>query len=187
MNDLVIRKALVDFLVKTKSDPNTIIVSEMGLSEGKAIVDVASINGVMCGYEIKSDVDSLYRLEKQIHTYKNYFQKITVVTTKTHLAKIRKNYPNWLGLMLAYEEGGIVCIKQLRQPKYNRQTSKQEISSLLWRDEVKTLLALRGIKGISNAPRHQLWEVISDLCSEDELIGVVKETMRSRRSWQVVG
>ena len=177
----------MDFLIKTKNDPNTIIVSEMGLSEGKAIVDVASINGIMCGYEIKSDVDSLYRLEKQISTYKDYFQKITVVTTKTHLAKIRKNYPNWLGIMIAYEENGSVLIKQLRQARYNKQTCKQEITSLLWRDEVRTLLASRGVRGISNTPRRQLWNVMADLCTEDELIGIIKETMRSRRSWQVVG
>lgn len=187
MNDFVIRKALMDFLIKTKNDPNTILVSEMGLSEGKAIIDVASINGIMCGYEIKSDVDSLYRLENQISTYKSYFQKITIVTTKTHLTKIRKNYPSWLGIMLAYEENGTVLVKQLRQARYNRQTDKQEMTSLLWRDEVRTLLAARGVRGISNAPRHQLWDVMAGLCSEDELIGIIKEAMRSRRSWQVVG
>lgn len=187
MNDAVIRKALLSFLAETKNDPNTILVSEMGLSEGRAIIDVAMINGVMCGYEIKSDVDTLYRLERQIETYKNYFQKLTIVTTKTHLKKVRAKCPAWIGIILAHEEDGIIVIKQLRQPKYNRRTNKHDITSLLWRDEAKTLLASQGVKGISSAPRQHLWDVIANLYSESELIGIVKETMRSRRAWQVVG
>jgi hypothetical protein len=187
MNDPVIRKSLLDFLAKTKNDPNTILVSEMGLSEGKAIIDVAMINGIMCGYEIKSDVDTLYRLDRQIETYKKYFQKLTVVTTKSHLAKVRQKCPPWVGIMLAYEEDGIVHIRQLRQAKLNKKTSKQEITSLMWRDEARAILHSRGVKGISSAPRSQLWYQISELCDESELIAIVKDTMRSRRAWQVVG
>lgn len=186
MNDAVIRKALLDFLAQTKNDPNTILVSEMGLSEGQAIIDVAMINGVMCGYEIKSDVDTLYRLERQIETYKKYFQKLTVVTTKTHLKKVRALCPTWIGIMLACEKDGIVSIRQLRQPRYNRRTSKHDITSLLWRDETKMLLASQGIKGISSAPRQHLWDITAELYDESELISIVKDTMRSRRAWQVV-
>lgn len=187
MNDPVIREALLDFLAKTKNDPNTILVSEMGLSEGKAIIDVAMINGLMYGYEIKSDVDTLYRLDRQIETYKSFFQKLTIVTTKTHLAKVRQKCPKWVGIMLAYEENGVVYIRQVRQAKLNKQTSKQEITSLMWRDEARAALHSRGVRGLSSKPRAQLWLQIADLCDETELIALVKETMRSRRAWQVVG
>lgn len=187
MNDFVIRNALIEFLTKTKKDPNSIVVSEMGLSEGKAIIDIAHINGIMCGYEIKSDVDTLYRLSGQIETYQDFFQKLTVVTTKSHLIKVRKNYPNWIGIMLAFEADGIVQIKELRRPKYNKKTNKHELTSLMWRDEARIILKSRGVKGISNVPRYQLWSRLADLCSEEELIAIIKETMRSRRAWQVVG
>ncbi len=187
MNDVVIREALVSLLTKTKEDPTTIVVSEMGLSEGRSIIDVATINGVMSGYEIKSDVDSLYRLDRQIATYQQFFQKLTIVTTKKHLAKIRMNYPAWIGLMLAYEVDGIVMIRQLRKPKLNRRTNNRDITTLLWRDEARMALKGRGVTGISSATRSILWDKMSQIHSQEELIAVVKTSMRSRRAWQVVG
>lgn len=177
----------MSLLTKTKEDPNTIVVSEMGLSEGKSIIDVALINGVMCGYEIKSDVDTLYRLEKQIETYQLFFQRLTIVTTKTHLVKVRVNFPKWIGIILASEENGVVYLKEIRKPKHNSRTNNRQISTLIWRDEAKVMLKNRGITGISSSPRSALWDILSELHSQEELIAIIKGIMRSRRAWQVVG
>lgn len=186
MDDSIIRKSLIDYLQIEKIEKNAIIISEMGLDGGRAIIDIAMINGVMCGFEIKSDLDTLYRLQSQIAVYEKYFNQLTIVTTKTHLAKIRKNFPSWVGIMVAVEDDSGVRIKPLRKPKTNRRILKTELTKLLWKDEAKLHLSAQGVRGISSSPRHILWEKIAEMTTEEELVSVIKASMISRTNWQVV-
>lgn len=187
MNDAIIRNSLLGFLKENKQDKNSILVSEMGLDGGSAIIDIALINGAMCGYEIKSDVDTLDRLRSQIPIYEKYFQYLTIVTTDKHLKNVREYLPNWVGIMLAEEHAsGTSNINSVRKPRFNKNMSKDELTKLIWKNEAQSLLYTKGVKGISNVPRRILWERIAETTTEDQLIQEIKKFMNSRSSWQVV-
>ena len=81
MNDFQIRKAIKEQeLINHLGDPDTKIIDEMGLNLGSSIIDIAVVNGNMLGYEIKSDRDTLNRLNSQIEQYNKVFDYLNIVT-----------------------------------------------------------------------------------------------------------
>jgi hypothetical protein len=58
------------------------IIEELGVVHGKSRIDIAVINGLMHGYEIKSDKDTLQRLPEQMNMYNSVFNKVTLVVGK---------------------------------------------------------------------------------------------------------
>lgn len=44
------------------NDPETVVINELDVCFGNAIIDVVAVNGEIYGFEIKSEQDSLERL-----------------------------------------------------------------------------------------------------------------------------
>ena len=69
---------------------STTFVNEMGVNS-KNIVDLAALDfnkNIFYGFEIKSEVDSLKRLPKQLSTYSTFFNIVYVVAHKKHTSSI---------------------------------------------------------------------------------------------------
>ena len=82
-NDTLIRSALKKFLTNHHAqDEKVRIIEEFGVQHGTARVDIAVINGIIHGYEIKSDQDTLRRLPRQMGVFNLVFDKITLVVGK---------------------------------------------------------------------------------------------------------
>jgi hypothetical protein len=70
MRDRDVREAVLERLAAEHAgDADTHIVQEMGVWSGVARIDIAVINGELCGYELKSDRDTLERLPRQMEYY----------------------------------------------------------------------------------------------------------------------
>lgn len=69
------------------------IVPELEVVRGQARVDLAVIHRELCGYEIKSDVDTLLRLPRQIRFYDQVLDRMTLVVTRRHLHAARPLLP----------------------------------------------------------------------------------------------
>jgi hypothetical protein len=99
MKDIHIRTALKSKLLSHYAkDPSTLIVDELGLRHGAARVDVAVINGVIHGFELKSDCDTLKRLPSQIKVYNSVLDRITLVVGNRHLKDSINLVPKWWGI-----------------------------------------------------------------------------------------
>ena len=66
-------------------DGDTILVEELGLCRGFVRADIAVVNGLMKGFEIKSERDTLQRLQKQVEAYSRIFDTATIVVAGRHL------------------------------------------------------------------------------------------------------
>src|SRR5438093_602201 len=100
MNDALIRERFhKQRLWRFHASPNTLVVDELGLKHGKCRADIAVINGHLAGYEIKSDEDSLDRLEEQVEVYSAVFDRATVVVGTKHVGSIRSVVPRWWGIV----------------------------------------------------------------------------------------
>jgi hypothetical protein len=76
MNDIDLRTALIENLSATyRNDPQTFIVEEMSLCEGKGRIDVAVVHVTLDGSELKSDRDRLDRLARQSEIYGAVFER----------------------------------------------------------------------------------------------------------------
>ncbi|EMP2054345.1 sce7726 family protein [Enterobacter kobei] len=90
-----IKKTVLNYLlIKGKIKNETIVINELTIDSFARRVDLAIlVDGKIIAYEIKSDADSLYRLSGQLEKYKQYFDKIIVITTIKHVENILNMIP----------------------------------------------------------------------------------------------
>lgn len=73
------------------------MLSEFRVGACKA--DIAILNGTATVYEIKSERDSLSRLEKQIDAYKKFFASVYVIAGENHLDEIYATVSEDVGIL----------------------------------------------------------------------------------------
>jgi hypothetical protein len=197
-NDHVIRIELRQILEKeleqyrSESGRPANIFEELGVSHGKARIDIAVVNGVMHGYEIKSDRDTLSRLFEQMHEYNAVFDKITLVVGQRHLLDAIYQIPEWWGITLVkINTEQQVAFYSIREARDNE--NKQvpiSIARLLWRAEALKILEERNeADGVRSKPREFIHEKLAEVLKDD--VGTLKEHVRnallvSRGDWRSV-
>jgi hypothetical protein len=95
-------KALLLNFLKEKGfiNSHSIIMSELTIGDYSRRVDLAILtNGKLIAFEIKSEADSLYRLDGQLQTYSKYFDKVIIIFDKkfsNHITNnVSKDYGKW--------------------------------------------------------------------------------------------
>jgi hypothetical protein len=66
---------------------------------GDCKADIVILNGTATVYEIKSERDSLARLENQIANYQKVFASVNVVVSEGHVAKVAASMPRDVGVL----------------------------------------------------------------------------------------
>lgn len=188
MRDLDIRDALRSLLIaRHRAEPDTLILDELGLCEGEVRIDLAVINGILAGYEIKSDRDTLQRLPVQADVYGRVLNEITLVVNGTHRERVTQMVPEWWGLVEAFDTDEGVELRVIREPRTNPIIDAVALAKLLWRDEVIEELRNRAINGnVLKEPRRVLWERLARAVSHEELLGIVTQRLKARGNWRAV-
>jgi hypothetical protein len=97
-NEYVYRAALVrNVLMGTHSLTTASMLTEFRAATSKA--DLVILNGTATVYEIKSERDTLARLEKQVADYQKVFAKIFVIAGAEHVESIAQLVPERVGVM----------------------------------------------------------------------------------------
>jgi len=192
-NDKIIRTALRAVLEKDVKKINlndshhSKIFEEFGIRHGLARIDIAVINGIMHGYEIKSDRDTLKRLSEQMNEYNSVFDKITLVVGKCHLYNAINIVPDWWGIVIAkIDINKNVVFHTIREADYNPEQKGVSIARLLWREEaLKILEDQNKAIGFRSKPRNLIYERLASVLDEETLKDKVKNTLLvSRKDWR---
>lgn len=132
-----IKKVVLNHLLsKGKIKNDTILINELTIDSFARRVDLATlVDGKIIAYEIKSDADSLYRLSGQLEKYKQYFDKIIVVTTIKHIEKILTMIPNNIEVWAVIE--GKIKIK--KRGKFSNIEDKGDYLDLLRVQDMRKL------------------------------------------------
>lgn len=165
--------------------PDSIVIDELGLAHAKARVDVAVINGCVHGYEIKSGVDTLERLPRQLDLYRQCLGMLTIVADTKHVDRIERIVPDWTGV-IAVKKGsrGAVAFSTVRRAKSNPELDKFQLAHLLWKSEAVTLLSEFGASSTElRAPRKALYEAISKHMTAKEMTAAIRKFMVQRSGW----
>jgi hypothetical protein len=187
MRDRDLRGAVKQLLLTSSySDPNTLIVEELGLLHGEGRIDIAVINGELHGYELKSAKDTLNRLPKQVAVYNLIFDRITLVVTPYHIAQATEIIPEWWDITLA--EGDLpneIHFRRIRMGSENTAVSPLEIVKLLWRDEALRLLEdLGAAAGLRSKPRMILYSRLVEILDLAGLRASIRSCLKSRKDWR---
>ena len=187
MNDPDIRNAFHrSVLRKEHNQSDTLVVDELGLEHGKCRADIAVINGHLIGYEIKSDVDSLKRLDSQITAYNGIFDNLSLILTDCHRDEAMQILPNWWGVILAKSSKyNRVNFEYLKLPRLNPKINNNAVAQLLWREEAQEVLFNLGVRGARLRERRAiLYKYIVELLSPMELRHTVREYLKNRKDWR---
>ena len=186
MNEADIRSALDQHLrLQAPSGVETLVRHEMGICNGARRIDVTVIGARIDGYEIKSDDDTLVRLEAQAADYGRVFDRLTLVTTDKHLKRATAEIPQWWGIILAHKDDHSARLETLREPQVNTLTEPFATTQLLWRAEALEELKTRNqARGLSKKPRHHVWTALAELLPKEELTYLVRQKMMTRPDWR---
>jgi len=187
LNDQLIRASLHrKRLRKYHKNPEALVVDELGLKHGQVRADVAVVNGSLCGYEIKSDKDTLGRLAKQIPAYNAVFDKVTIVAGEKHVDQAAATVPNWWGVLIAYQGSkGAIHFKPIRAPQFNTQVDMVAVAQLLWHSEVAGILDSLGYPSKTlRQSRSVLYEIVAEALPARELQKKTREILKTRKGWR---
>jgi hypothetical protein len=109
-NEYIYKNVIANNILLGKHSLNT---SQM-LTEfrvGKCKADAVVINGTSTVYEIKSELDSFNRLEKQLGAYMQVFDHINVITSKQQAEKLLKDIPEIVGILIVTDKKSISTLR----------------------------------------------------------------------------
>jgi hypothetical protein len=141
LNDGEVRARLLQYLAKRGFSP----VEEVALAWNRTRIDVVGMHGgVLCGFEIKSEADTLERLKKQAQRYRRYFEKLYLVGAEGHLEGARLVLPGYWGIWAVRAHGrGVHIIRRTppaQSPRSNRHQKAQPLAMLMRKPELLNVL-----------------------------------------------
>lgn len=187
MKELDVRRLLYQTEIrKVLSDtPGSRVVDELELLRGVVRVDVAVINDMLHGYEIKSAADNLNRLPAQKEHYGKVFEKMTLVADESHVEEAFKIVPKCWGLIAVGVKDGKPHSYEVWPAMTNRDLDKLALAQLLWREESIELLEYFDLaSGLRSKPRKVLWQTLARNLTVEQLKAFVCFKLRSRKGWK---
>ncbi len=180
-----IADAVEDRLRQQHRGESTLYRRELGICVGAGRIDVAAVNGVLTGCEVKSSRDGLSRLPQQVERYGKVVDIAILVVERAGPMRVAAQVPGWWGVWRAVEDGDeLVRLDVLREPTPNPSVEPFAVAQLLWRNEALDVLRrLELHRGLSSATRWRLWEVLATELSVDALREEVRWRLKARRSW----
>lgn len=102
-NDIILKYYPNETSIKSSFINNVLLksnnhISIFELRVGKSRADLCKINGTSIAYEIKTDLDNLQRLKKQLQDYMNIFEKVYVICSTKRSEHVKDLLPPECGL-----------------------------------------------------------------------------------------
>lgn len=141
MTEIEIRNALQDRLAASSTGAGAAFIAELFVDGFKRRVDLVMANGKLSAFEIKSDRDSLDRLEGQLQSYLRVFEQVSVVCAERHLAGVLAKAPAEVGVLRIASNGSI---RSVRPALTLQGHTAREWASFLPVDELRSLLRSQG-------------------------------------------
>lgn len=167
---------------------NVKIIDELGIQHGKARIDIAVINGIIHGYELKSDVDTLFRLPEQIRIYNSVLDKVTLVVGKKHAFEAIKIIPEWWGVTIAkaIDPHQPVTFFEIREAESNPFQDSVSMAGLLWKEEALNILEnINCASGLRLKTRRLVYERLAEVLDPKTLRKKISECLCARPDWRV--
>lgn len=181
LRDEDIRQPLSQWLARKHSKrSHTIILHELKIPRPSARVDIAIVNGELTGLEIKSDVDDLTRLPRQISAFSGFFDRVLVVSTIRHVAKLQETLPYWWGISLAVPVKGALKFKEQRRAGSNPKPDTMALLYALTCRELAGILFSRGLKADRGMKKDALVSHVLSEMSNTNIRRAVYAQMKAR-------
>lgn len=113
-NEYVYKNHIINKILLGRHNLNTTTaLSEFRI--GKSIADLVLLNGTSKVYEIKTELDTQYRLEKQLYDYKKVFEQIYIVTHISLADKFSKLTDDRVGVLALTETKTLSVFREAKR------------------------------------------------------------------------
>ncbi|MGO8785877.1 MAG: sce7726 family protein [Terriglobia bacterium] len=117
------------------------MLNEFRVGECKA--DIAILNGTATAYEVKSERDSLNRLERQVAAYSKVFARVYVITADDHVDAVKGLVPKDVGILCLNGRHHISTLRDA--PDRPERTCPAAIFDSIRAEEARMILLSRGV------------------------------------------
>lgn len=190
LDDKLIRSKILSHLQENNYllKHNAVLIEELELCLGNARIDLAIINGIAKGIEIKSNRDSLGRLSRQILIYNKIFDVMEIVVGKSHLSSVLKMVPDWWGVsLITIDSSNCLEYEKIRKSKINKMKDPLSVIQLLWKSEALNLLGKKNLANkFKNKSKKEICNQLLELFQKQELFAFVNESLKMRQNWRSV-
>jgi hypothetical protein len=178
-DEYVYKAALTQNVLLGKHNLRTAsMITEFRVGGCKA--DVVILNGTGTVYEVKSERDSLNRLERQIAAYAKVFATVNVIAAECHVDAITDLVPNDVGILCLDRRNHITPKREaLERPE---RTCPAEIFNCLRIDEARRILVSQNVF-VPQVPNTKMRALLKELFIELEpavahqgMVDVLKKT-----------
>lgn len=136
-NEYVFKNAfLTHWLIKEIGQTDSVVFNEFNASQ--SIADLAMFNGTSRAFEIKTDLDSPSRLQKQIEDYKKAFNEVYLIIHESNYNTYRK-YKNEVGLII-FDPNKQNRFEFVKKPIQNYNLDHSVLMQMLHTQEYKTIV-----------------------------------------------
>ncbi len=135
-NEAFIKSSVINLLKKEKN----VTFFEMPLLDSR--IDVCSINGHSCAYEIKTSYDTVKRLKKQVNDYLRVFEFVYVVCPIEKVKEIIKIVPDCVGVFIYEDKQNNGELSTFRAPTYSMFIDSSIQFNLLHKNEKTEAISL---------------------------------------------
>ncbi len=167
-------------LLGTHSLRTASMLNEFRVGECKA--DLAILNGTATVYEIKSERDSLSRLERQVTAYAKVFASVYVIAGENHIDAVIDSVPMDVGIMKLNSRHGISILREAADRP--ERTSPVAIFDSIRTLEASKILQLQGmlVPAVPNtelrSALRKLFIKLSPRAAHEGMVQVLKETRK---------
>lgn len=124
------------------------------LQAGRSKADLVIVNGTSTVYEIKTELDSVARLQSQVESYRRVFDRIVVVTHESQLARVSRSVGEDVGITLL---SGRYTLHRIRRASPNApNVSPAALFSCLRRGEYRQAV-VREFGRLPDVPDDQMY------------------------------
>lgn len=127
---------LTEWLIKQLGETESMIFSEFRV--GNSIADLAMFNGVSKAFEIKTEFDSVLRLESQLKDYKRAFNEVYLIVPKNKLT-IYEKFDLEVGV-IAFDGNKLERFELIRKSKLQEKIDAPIIMDVLHTKEYKKIV-----------------------------------------------
>lgn len=178
LNETQIKIILLDDLLQKYNKNEILIANEFPYLTGRRRLDLLMIrNNKIHAFEIKSDLDSLQRLENQLSDYLDTFDYTYIVTTTRYEYEILQKVNKSIGIIIVYNKTNI---RTIREPIIRKRFKKINIAQFLWRKEVIQQLSNYKIKFNRNDDTYALQRKLNSAININKLKKIATDTIVNR-------
>jgi hypothetical protein len=178
-HEYIYKAALIHkILLGTHSLQTSSMLNEFRVCDCKA--DLVILNGTATVYEVKSERDSLSRLERQLSAYTKVFGQVFVIAAESHIDEVRQAIPEEIGILQLTRRHQISTLREAADRREN--TSPAAIFDSIRTIEARAILLSQGVSiphvpnTILNSVLRQLFIRLDARTAHDGMVQVLKKT-----------